>query len=211
MPPLARGAGRRRLACTATGAWGTASAPGSVERRVQLLHTIAELCETQLNDVGRAVNTYARALAEDPSSEATQAELERVALLANDATNLVETYERQVQEVQDPSVAAVLHVKAAQIRENMLGDTRGAIAHYTRVLALDLSRVPDIEYSALQALMEAEKRTTERGTVVWLVGLNPSVLEVVRKAGFDQRLGRERLMFNARMAIERYQALQARG
>ena len=45
------------------------------------------------------------------------------------------------------------------------------------MLALDMSRVPDIEYSALQALMESEKRATERGAVVWLVGLNPDVLE----------------------------------
>ena len=57
--------------------------------------------------------------------------------------------------------------------------------------------------------MEAEKRATERGVVVWLVGLNPGVLEVVRNAGLDERLGRERMLFNARAAIERYQAMQA--
>ncbi len=86
------------------------------------------------------------------------------------------------------------------------------IAQYEpRVVALDMSRVPDIEYSALQALMEGEQRATERGTVVWLVGLNPGVLEVVRRAGLDERLGRERMLFNARAAIERYQALQAAG
>jgi sulfate permease, SulP family len=78
-----------------------------------------------------------------------------------------------------------------------------------RVLAVDMSRVPDIEYSALQALMEGEKRATERGIVVWLVGLNPGVLEVVRRAGLDERLGRERMLFNARAAIEHYQAMQA--
>ena len=47
------------------------------------------------------------------------------------------------------------------------------------------------------------------GTVVWLVGLNPGVLEVVRHAGLDKHLGRERMLFNAREAIERYLALQA--
>jgi SulP family sulfate permease len=81
--------------------------------------------------------------------------------------------------------------------------------HKPRVVALDMSRVPDIEYSALQALMEGEKRATERGAVLWMAGLNPGVLEVVRHAGLDVRLGRERLLFNARAAIERYQALQA--
>jgi high affinity sulfate transporter 1 len=79
--------------------------------------------------------------------------------------------------------------------------------HQPRVLALDMSRVPDIEYSALQALMEGEKRLTERGIVVWLAALNPGVLEVARHAGLEQRLGRERLLFNARAAIERYQSL----
>ena len=85
------------------------------------------------------------------------------------------------------------------------------VAQYKpRVLAEDMSRVPDIEYSALQALMEGERRATEHGAVVWLVGLNPSVLEVVRHAGLDQRLGRERMLFNARAAIEHYQSLQAK-
>jgi high affinity sulfate transporter 1 len=84
-----------------------------------------------------------------------------------------------------------------------------ATRHKPRVLALDMSRVPDIEYSALLALMEAEQRATKRGAVVWLVGLNPGVLEVVRRAGLHERLGRERMLFNARQAIERYQALGA--
>ncbi|MBK7743894.1 MAG: SulP family inorganic anion transporter [Betaproteobacteria bacterium] len=83
--------------------------------------------------------------------------------------------------------------------------------HRPRVLAVDLSRVSDIEYSALQALMEGERRVTESGVAVWLVGLNPGVLEVVRNSGLDQRLGRERMLFNARAAIERYQALPKAG
>jgi MFS superfamily sulfate permease-like transporter len=80
-----------------------------------------------------------------------------------------------------------------------------------RVLALDMSRVSDIEYSALQALIEHDQRATESGAVVWLVGLNPTVLEMVRKSDLDERLGRERMLFNARQAIQRYQAMQAAG
>jgi SulP family sulfate permease len=83
--------------------------------------------------------------------------------------------------------------------------------HKPRVLALDMSRVPDIEYSALQALMEGEARATERGATTWLVGLNPGVMEVVRNSGLAERLGRERLLFNARAAIERYQQHAAKG
>ncbi|MDO8844445.1 SulP family inorganic anion transporter [Methylicorpusculum sp.] len=78
-----------------------------------------------------------------------------------------------------------------------------------KVLVLDLSRVQDIEYSALQMLMEREKRATENGATLWLTGLNPSVLDVVRRSGLADRLGRERMLFNASTAIERYQMLQS--
>ena len=84
-----------------------------------------------------------------------------------------------------------------------------AAQYKPRVVALDMSRVPDIEYSALQMLMEGEKQAMERGYEIWLVALNPGVLEIIRRAGLDKRLGRERMLFNARAAIERYQALQA--
>jgi len=75
-----------------------------------------------------------------------------------------------------------------------------------RVVVLDMSRVPDIEYSALQMLIEGERLASERQASFWLAGLNPPALEVVRHAGLAERLGRERLLFNARAAIEHYQA-----
>ncbi len=89
---------------------------------------------------------------------------------------------------------------AEQIREL-------AAQHAPRVLALDMSRVPDLEYTALQSLIEGEKRLTDAGVEFWLVGLNPAVLETVRHSGLAERLGRERLLFNARAAIDRYQRL----
>ena len=84
------------------------------------------------------------------------------------------------------------------------------VAQYKpRVLALDMSRVPDLEYSALQILIQREKSATESGVVCWLVGLNPEVQATVRNTELNERLGRERMLFNARDAILRYQALQA--
>ena len=80
------------------------------------------------------------------------------------------------------------------------------VQYQPRVLVLDLSRVPDIEYSALQMLVEGEARMAESGTVIWLAGLNPGVMKVVEHAGLAERLGRERMVFNARLAIERYLA-----
>ena len=80
-----------------------------------------------------------------------------------------------------------------------------------RVVALDMSRVIDIEYSALATLMEGERRATAAGTTVWVAALNPGVLEVVRSSGFAERLGPERMLFNARAVIERYQAMRGTG
>jgi SulP family sulfate permease len=95
--------------------------------------------------------------------------------------------------------------------QNVIDRIGALVAKYQpRVLALDMTRVPDLEYSALQALIECEQRATERGAVaVWLVGLNPAVLEMVRNTDLDERLGRARMLFNAREAIRRYQAMQA--
>ncbi len=92
-----------------------------------------------------------------------------------------------------------------------VGDQMQALVaqHQPRVVALDMSRVPDLEYSALQAVVAGEKRVSERGITLWLVGLNPGVLEMVRHSGLADRLGRERMLFNARAAIERYKELQA--
>jgi hypothetical protein len=72
-----------------------------------------------------------------------------------------------------------------------------------------MSRVPNIEYSALEKLVEGEHRTSDNGHTLWLAGLNPSVLEMVRRSGLAERLERERLLFNACIAIERYQALHS--
>ena len=77
--------------------------------------------------------------------------------------------------------------------------------HRPKVVALDMSRVPDIEYSALQMLVDGERRMTEDGITVWLAAANPAVLEVIRSSGLADRLGRERLLFNARAVIKKYQ------
>lgn len=81
--------------------------------------------------------------------------------------------------------------------------------HQPKVVVLDLSRVPDIEYSALQMLVEGERRRAgENGPTLWLAGLNPGVMQVVEHAGLAGVFGRERMVFNAHLAIERYLSIQ---
>jgi anti-anti-sigma factor len=74
-----------------------------------------------------------------------------------------------------------------------------------RVVALDLSGVLDIEYTALKMLTEAEKRHRERGIMLWMVGLNPMVLRVIQKSELGETLGRERMFFNLEQAVEIFQ------
>ena len=92
--------------------------------------------------------------------------------------------------------------------QNVIEQISALVAQYhPRVLALDMSRTPDLEYSALQTLIEHEERVTRGGAIVWFVDLNPAVLAVVRNSPLAERLGRERMLFNAREAIKRYQAM----
>jgi MFS superfamily sulfate permease-like transporter len=78
-----------------------------------------------------------------------------------------------------------------------------------RVLGLDLRIVPDIEYSALKVLIEAEKKTADLGIRLWLIGLSSEVLLVVQRSGLADRLGREGMFFNCQEAVARYQSLPA--
>jgi high affinity sulfate transporter 1 len=73
-----------------------------------------------------------------------------------------------------------------------------------RVVAVDLSGVFDLEYTALKALVEGEERLRARGISVWLVGLSPGVLTVIQRSTLGETLGRERMHYNLEIAVERY-------
>ena len=75
-----------------------------------------------------------------------------------------------------------------------------------KVVALDLSAVNDLEYTALKMLTEAEKRSRERGILLWLVGLQPEVLPTIRRSPLGKTPGRERMFFNLEQAVAMYQS-----
>jgi len=79
------------------------------------------------------------------------------------------------------------------------------------VIALDLGGVPDLEYTALRMLTEAEKRQRERGVLLWLVGLNPAVLGMVQRSPLGNTLGQEAMHFNLETAVAKYIEIAARG
>ena len=77
--------------------------------------------------------------------------------------------------------------------------------HNPRVVVMDMSRVSDIEYTALQMLIEGEKMVANENYTLWLAGLNPEALTVVRRSGLADQLGKDRLWPNTREAIKHYQ------
>ena len=77
-----------------------------------------------------------------------------------------------------------------------------------KVVAFDLSRVFDLEYSALKMLIEAERRQRAAGITLWLVGLNPQVYAVIQRSPLGEILGHERMMFDLEIAVDRYQQRQ---
>ncbi len=97
----------------------------------------------------------------------------------------------------------IFFANAGRIAEKM----RAAIAEENpKVVALDMSAVFDLEYTALKMLTEGEKRARERGVSVWLVGLNPEVLGVIQRSSLGKLLGREGMHFTLEVAVAKYQA-----
>jgi SulP family sulfate permease len=75
-----------------------------------------------------------------------------------------------------------------------------------RVVVLDFSAVFDLEYTALKMVIEGEERHRERGVLLWLTGLAPEVLRMVRSSSLGETLGRERMLFDLEAAVARYLA-----
>jgi SulP family sulfate permease len=56
-------------------------------------------------------------------------------------------------------------------------------------------------------LTDAEKRSREHGNRLWLVGMNPLVLAMIRKSQLGTVLGNDGMQFNLEIAVAKYQAM----
>lgn len=79
-------------------------------------------------------------------------------------------------------------------------------AEKPKVLVLDCSAIPGIEYTALKMLAEAEAALRSEGVELWLVSLNPEALEIVQRMPLAQTLGHERMFFNLESAVDAWRA-----
>jgi high affinity sulfate transporter 1 len=76
-----------------------------------------------------------------------------------------------------------------------------------RVIAIDFSAIPDLEYTALENLEELDEQLNSRGIELWLTALNPEPLNIIRRSSLGEVMGDERLFFNMEQAGEGYQKL----
>ena len=91
---------------------------------------------------------------------------------------------------------------AANAREKM----RVLVAQaQARVVVLECSAIPDIEYTALLMLIEAEQTLRAHGVSLWLAGVNPDLLQTIRRSPLADELGPARMFFNLRKALEAWQ------
>jgi MFS superfamily sulfate permease-like transporter len=80
-------------------------------------------------------------------------------------------------------------------------------AERPRVLLLDCGGIPDLEFTALKMLREAEAKLREEGVELWLAALSAEALELVRASPLGEVLGRERMFFTVERAADHYERL----
>ena len=73
-----------------------------------------------------------------------------------------------------------------------------------RVVVLNLSRVFDIEYSAIKLMIEEEAKFRKRGIMFWLVAPNPSVKVILERSPLLETLGKDRYHRSLSAAMDHY-------
>jgi len=79
-----------------------------------------------------------------------------------------------------------------------------------RVIVLECSAIPDIEYTALAMLTEAEQNLRTRGVSFWLAAVNPDLLRTIERSPLGKALGHERMFFNLDKALQAWQRVGER-
>ncbi len=75
-----------------------------------------------------------------------------------------------------------------------------------RIVVLECSAIPNIEYTALGLLSDFEEKLSEAGVTLWLAALNPEALQAVEASALGLRLTHRRMFFTLEQAVEAYLA-----
>jgi high affinity sulfate transporter 1 len=75
-----------------------------------------------------------------------------------------------------------------------------------RVVVIEFSAIPDLEFTALKLLTEFEEDLSAQEITLWLAALNPEALNVIRRSPLGERLGDEWLFYSVEQAVDAYLA-----
>jgi high affinity sulfate transporter 1 len=89
-----------------------------------------------------------------------------------------------------------------------VGDRMRALIAQTQpdVIVLECEAIPDIEYTALLMLIEAEQVLRQQGIALWLAAINPELRLIIDRSPLASALGPERIFASRHKAFEAYQA-----
>lgn len=133
-------------------------------RRVELLHQIAELYEDAAGDSNAAFDTLARSLAVDPAHEFTQESLDRLARTTGRFTDLARVFEELAGQQEDPELGSQLYTFAARVFVNDVGDVDRAIELFRKVLSIDPMNLAAAE--SLQTLFHSTERYADMSLIL---------------------------------------------
>jgi tetratricopeptide (TPR) repeat protein len=134
------------------------------ERRVELLHQIANLYEQQIESPKQAFEAFGRALEIEPSDEQTIGQLERLAEQIQAWDDLAKLYEEQLEKILDSQLQISMLLKVARVYEEELGQPDNAVAKYERALEHDPECRPAI--LSLDRLFESMERWKDLADVL---------------------------------------------
>ena len=176
-------------------------------RKVELLHGIAQLYEDAAGDANAAFDTYARALAVDSANETTQEALDRLARVANRFLDLAKVFENLAGSQSDAELGSRLYTFAARVVENDIGDVDRAIELYRKVLSIDPTNLAAAE--SLQTLFQSTERFADMSLILQRKAQMLTDLEEQKAALYQSAALEEEVLERADNAITVYQKVLA--
>ncbi|APR78089.1 TPR domain protein [Minicystis rosea] len=134
------------------------------QRFVELASRLAQIFETQLEDVENAVGRYRRVLAVDAENQGALGALDRLFTMTERWAELVDILKREAEIGQDPDGILELKYRLGQVYQTRLNDLASAIAAYKEVLAAAPEHMPTRE--ALEGLFSAGINQMEIGEIL---------------------------------------------
>jgi tetratricopeptide (TPR) repeat protein len=130
-----------------------ADAAEDITRRAAAHASIADICETSLGAADLAADHYGRALGQVPGYPPAFKGLTRLLSLGGRWRELIEVYERAVDQAKDPTRAITFLMKIGAVYEAELNEPAHAAHTYRRVLGLDPNHL-----GAIHELQQATER-----------------------------------------------------